>query len=154
MGEIAPGDHELDASVRITASRDLDVYVSRPASVPGIKVVAPEEPVVNLDPGTLQFAETLSLNVLADDLTAFGIRLTFPKVAFVDHEEMKVPHLDRELDNHVLFEMLTGALRAVTRPCRIESPIRIHKPAARISDAAKAALRGRPYFAKHGLALL
>lgn len=154
FGEIEQAHHTIDSAVRIAASTSLDAFTSCPSKLPGIKVINAEQVVVSFAPGTLLFDGTMRLCLMSRDATTFGLELTFPKVVFLDSENMEKRHADNEFPDFELFQRLTSNLKKRTRPCRMESPVRAHKLRARISDAAKAELRDRRYFRQHALQFL
>jgi hypothetical protein len=117
------------------------------------KLASANEPVIDLSPVDLYYAEGV-FSTRRSGHISFAVQMAFPKVVSFSREGHEVLHETSGYPSARLYEELRAAVHAVTSPCRIESPVRVHRTDIRISASVRERVRGAPALARLGLTVV
>jgi hypothetical protein len=142
--------HHLAMGLYMSVASSLDVLTAETCPDARYKLLHPHEPLINLSPLELYYVEG-KLSTSMSGNVHFGLEMAFPKVISLAQERHEVLHGTGGYPSAALFADLRAQLGAVTSPCRIESPVKVHRTDVRISSSMRERARLHPGLAAQGL---
>ncbi len=121
------------------------------------KSLKPEEPAPSLSPCEISYHRGILYAGGVHDpsqLLHFGLELNYPRVLFFASDGYEAQHDASTYPNASLFANCCQQIRALTKPCRIESPTKVHRTRIRISPEMRIRMQDNPRLLAHGLRVL
>jgi hypothetical protein len=141
--------------IHIGLAASLDRFSPTPCPDARYKLMNCDEPVVNVTPLMLYFdgrRGQLCTNVMSN--LYFGVELSFPRFISLDRDKHEVLYETDQFPSHGIFQSAKSRIQKVTKPCKIRSPSREHRPPIRITEAMNERMKRHPGLKTAGLELV
>lgn len=132
----------VNPDFRIVSGAKIDLVphgqtiIESPSRDPNWKLTSLELPAPYLDTEGLSYSGSKGqLHSNVGNGISFGMRCSFPRVVSFDSDRHETLHDTERMVGYRIYLGLQQGVRKISRPIKIQSPTRIHRPAIRISPS-------------------